>query len=89
MQGAQLGLVILLIAAIFAISGSTKKWKVALLILMFCAAGLGIGAGVGWITGSMATGGSLGGVLMLVCGIAASVWQIQNNRKIKTGQPKV
>ena len=44
MQGGQLGLVILLVVAIIAINGSSKRWQTFLLILLACAFGLGIGA---------------------------------------------
>lgn len=89
MQGIQLGLIFLVVVAIVGISGSNKKLKATFLIIGLCAVGVGIGATAGWILGSMTAGGTLASVLMLVCGIAGSLIQIQANRNSKPVQPNV
>lgn len=86
MQNGQLLLVGLIVAAIFAISGSKRKGKAFGLIVLSCLIGFGIGAGLGFVLHNPAAGGTAAGLLMAVCGIATSLRQVaENNREKKRG----
>lgn len=81
--GSPLPLIILIVAAILAIAESDRKWRTTGYILLSCAIGLGIGAAAGAAMGNLAAGGTLAGVLTVVCGILTSIREYQASRKRK------
>jgi MYXO-CTERM domain-containing protein len=77
--------VVFIALAAYSIAGSDKRWRTFGFILLSAAIGLGMGALVGFMMGSAAADGSLGGVLLIVAGAAASIRQIIDNRRRRKG----
>ena len=77
------GLVIVLVLAAIAVSGSDKKWRAVLLILGWTALGFVVGTGIGFAFGSAGAAGSAAGVMSLLMGAGASIKKISDNHKAK------
>jgi hypothetical protein len=72
----------LVAVAIVAISKSQRKWLTLLFIIGWIAAGIALGATVGYAAANAEVAGGWAGISGLVMGIGASIERIYNNQKL-------
>ena len=95
MQSANPGLPLLvllfLVLTIIAIVGAKRRWRTVLIIGAWMLAGFAIGAGTGFILGSLGGGnrggaaGTLAGSVMWLGGLMGALRCIMNNRRTRSG----